>query len=90
MNTERENNIEFYYNSNRATASFTQGRYISRVKELAKRYPEECDIVQNSDGSVLAHFPTNWIKLNPPIELSDDQKKERADRLKKIREQRSI
>ena len=40
-----ENVIEFERNSSRATGTFCQGRYIGRIKKLAKERPEACQIV---------------------------------------------
>lgn len=53
-----ENAIEFITDSKRATVTFTQGRYKSRIKKLAESHPEECQIVaENQDGSLCAHIP---------------------------------
>ena len=53
-----ENMIEFLENQERAMVTFTQGRYKSRIRKLAKERPKECQIVaQNPDGSLCAHIP---------------------------------
>ena len=50
-----ENVIEFLRNQETATVTFCQPRFINKVKELSKRYPEEVKITaENSDGSLLA------------------------------------
>ena len=83
-----ENAIEFIKHSARATATFSQGRYISRIKKLAEKYPEECEIVaiNKSTGegeSICAHIPTAWIRITPPAvrELTEEQKEELTRRL---------
>ena len=83
-----ENAIEFIKHSKRATVTFSQGRYISRIKKLAEKYPEECEIVaiNKSTGeseSICAHIPTKWIKITPPAvrNLTEEQKAEIARRL---------
>ena len=61
-----ENVIEFTKDSSRATVTITQGRYKSRIEKLAAEHPEECEIVvKNRDGSMVAHFPVSWIRINP-------------------------
>ncbi|NBI87865.1 hypothetical protein D3Z47_17380, partial [Lachnospiraceae bacterium] len=61
-----ENVIEFVKDSERATVTFCQGRYKSRIKKLAAEHPEECEIVaENQDGSLCAHIPVALIKINP-------------------------
>lgn len=58
--------IEFIKDSERAAVTFCQGRYKSRIKKLAAERPEECEIVaENQDGSLCAHIPVAWIKINP-------------------------
>ncbi len=85
----KENNIEFLKGQQRATASFTQGRFISRIEKLAEQYPEEVEIVaHNSDGSICAHFPTKWIKINPPQKLSEERREELSKRMTELAEKK--
>ena len=83
-----ENAIEFMKYSERATVTFSQSRYITRIKELAEKHPKECEIVaiNKSTGegeSICAHIPTKWIKITPPAvrNLTEEQKTEIARRL---------
>ena len=79
-----ENVIEFTKDSKRASVTFCQGRYKSRIKKLAADRPEECQIVaENTDGSLCAHIPVAWIKINPTKQLSEEQRKEIAERFKR-------
>ena len=77
-----ENVIEFIRDENVATVTFTQGRYRSRIKTLAEKYPEECEVVaENPDGSICAHIPVKWIRINPGRDLTEEQREEIAKRL---------
>lgn len=79
-----ENVIEFVKDSERAAVTFCQGRYKSRIKKLAAERPEECEIVaENQDGSLCAHTPVAWIKINPTKQLSEEQRREIAERFKR-------
>ncbi|NBH99773.1 hypothetical protein D7Y41_32995 [Anaerotruncus sp. 1XD22-93] len=70
-----ENVIEFIKDSERATVTFCQGRYKSRIKKLAAERPEECEIVaENQDGSLCAHVPTTWIRISPPAARTETQR----------------
>ena len=78
-----ENAIEFIKHSARATVTFSQPRYISRIKKLAEKHPEECEIVAinkipNEGEIICAHVPTAWIRIAPPAvrELTDEQREE--------------
>ena len=58
-----ENAIEFIKHSKKVMVAFLQPRYISRIKELAWKHPEECEIVaiNKSTGEgegICAHSPT--------------------------------
>ena len=58
MDDFKENVIEFLLNDKMATVTLCQGRFVSKVKELAKKYPDEVKITHaNSDGSIVAHIP---------------------------------
>lgn len=84
--TDHENVIEFERDSKTATVTFCQGRYISRIKKLAERFPDDVEII--SDGkSLVAHIPSRWIKINPPkqLDLSDERREELAERLRNLR-----
>ena len=61
----RENAIEWINGQERVTVTLSQGRYISKVKRLAEKFPEEVEIVKiNKDGTILAHIPLSYIKIN--------------------------
>ena len=82
-----ENNVEFIKNTNVATAYFTQGKFINKLKKYAEEY-NECDVVENNDGSILAHFPVKWLKINPSRKLTEEQKAIASERFKKMWEKR--
>lgn len=65
MTDLRENAIEFLNNQKVATVTLSQGRFISRVRKLAKNFPDEVQIVaENKDGSIMVHMPTSYIRIN--------------------------
>lgn len=83
-----ENVIEFVKNADTATVTLCQGRYVSKLKRLAKEHPEEVHIYkENIDGSIVAHVPVSYIKLSAPPkrELTEDQRAELAERMRNAR-----
>lgn len=69
-----ENTIEFLKDEQTATVTFSQGRYKTKIRKLAAKRPEECQIMaENSDGSILAHIPVSWVKISPPRAVSKKQ-----------------
>lgn len=79
-----ENGIEFLKDSKTATVQFCQGRYKSRIKKLAEKYPDECGILaENPDGTLLAHIPVEWIRINPGVVLTEEQKQKKAETMRR-------
>ena len=79
-----ENGIEFLKDSKTATVQFCQGRYKSRIKKLAAERPEDCEILaENTDGTLLAHIPVEWVKIIPPRQLSEEEKQKRAEAMRR-------
>ena len=83
MLESRENAIEFLYGDKMATATFCSPRHINRVKKLAEQFPDECQIVvENSDSSIVAHFPVKWIRIQKPNQrdLTEEERAEIRER----------
>ena len=82
MADERENAIEWINGQDMVTVTLSQGRYISKVKKLAEKFPDEVKIVkENSDGTILAHIPLNYIKINRASrDLTEEEREELAER----------
>ena len=62
----------------------------NRCEELEKEFPDDVKIIaRNNDGSIFAHLPYSYIKINPPRKYSDETKKKAAERLNKMRAEKS-
>ena len=87
--TCQENAIEWINGDKEVWVTFSQKKFITRIKKHAKEYP--IHIYDNKDGSVYAKIPLSWIKISPPRkgrEFSEDEKAEAAERLRIAREKR--
>ena len=82
----QENCIEFLRGAKTATVCFSQGRYISKIKKLAEKYPEEVQITaENKDGSIVAHIPVSYIKINnSKREISEEERELLRERARNI------
>ena len=71
-----ENVIEFLKGQKTATVTLcTKTRLNSKIRKIAKERPDECQIdVENSDGSIVAHLPVKWIKINPSKIMTEEEK----------------
>ena len=86
--SSNENNIEFLRGQERATAYFTQRRFINRIKKFKEEHPDDVEIYENSDGSVLVHFPVKWIHITPSrkIQITEERRERLREQLKRVRE----
>ena len=82
---EQENCIEFLRGSKTATVTFSQGRFISKIEKLAEKFPDEVQIVARNKGSIVAHIPTSYIKINNRSrELSEEERNVLSERAKNL------
>lgn len=64
LNTQ-DNAIEWVLGDKQATVTFSQRKYIGKIKRLAKKFPEDVKIVfENADGSIVAHIPVSAVKIS--------------------------
>lgn len=75
FNKCRDNGVEWYTGDERVTATFSQRKWVSKIKKLADKRPADVEIVaENEDGSIVAHLPLSFIKISPPKQVSEEQK----------------
>lgn len=78
----QENVIEFINGDERAFVTFSERRFINLVKRLAKRYPADVKIIDETKSHIYASVPTSFVGLrNTKRELTEEQKKEIGERL---------
>lgn len=81
----RENVIEFLKGEQTITVTFSQRKYITKVKKMAKQYPDQVEIVaENEDGSLCAHLPLKALHLyiSKKREISEDEREQMRKRMK--------
>ena len=85
----KENNIEWITGDNTMSITLTSQRHITRIRKLAERKPEEVKIVANKDGSIYATLPLSYLKFNPPMDLTEEQKEKLRKRVRVAREKKA-
>ena len=59
-----ENVIEWITGDDFICCTFTQKKYINKVRKLADDTPENVPVlVENNDGSIFCHLPLKMLKL---------------------------
>ena len=65
MSEPRENVIGWVNGDDRISCTFSQKKYINKVRKLAKLYPENVRILaENSDGSITCYLSLKSLKLS--------------------------
>jgi nucleoside-triphosphatase THEP1 len=80
-----ENVIEWLTGSDSVLVTLNQKKYISKVKKLAETREDVVIKAENKDGSILASLPLKFIKISPPRQMSEEQRNQARERLKKYR-----
>lgn len=86
MRTTNEYALEWVQGDNMATVTAPEGSALgNKIMRLAEKYPNEVEVIH----SELFHIPAKWIKVNPPKQISDENRSKAKERLKAIRASRN-
>ena len=78
----RENVIYWVEGDKLATVNFiSSNRYASRLRELAKEFPEECKVFNDKKGVITGAVPIKAVKMNI-IKLDREYTDEDIERMK--------
>lgn len=67
----------------RASVTAPSGSWLkSRMLKLRDRNPDEVEVHENKDGSIVAYCPVKYIKVSPPRKVSEKQREEASKRFK--------
>ena len=80
----KENCIYWLNNDKVATVNFCQGRYISKIKQLAEKYPEKVKIRSEKNGVLVATVPKSAIHVTiREVNLTDEQREAMSERARR-------
>ena len=83
-----DNNFEWTLGEKVGCVTFSQKKFINKVKKYAKDYPDDVKIIAEYDDCITAHVPVSWFKFSPPRkgrEFTEEEKKAVSERLKNAR-----
>lgn len=66
-------------------------KFVNKLRQLKEQYPKEVNIKDYGDGTIGAKVPYSWFRfVGPPktINLTEEQRKAKAERMKKVREKK--
>lgn len=89
----QENMIEFIVGQKTATVTFSNRKYINRIKKLYEDRKDDFKyFVENDDGTVCAKIPLKWIRINPGSKtgrtMTDEQREAARIRFQNYQNQR--
>lgn len=86
----KETSIDKIVGEEYLTVYSNEKAIVNKIKELASKYPSEVTIIKKyEDGTINAHFPSNWFRfIKPPAKrnYTEEQRKAMGERMKKARE----
>ena len=85
----KENNIEWITGDSTMSVTLTSQRHINKIRKLAEKKPDEVKITTNKDGSIYATLPLSYLKFNPPMNLTEEQKEKLREKAKSMREKKA-
>lgn len=88
MKDIKETSIERIQGETFCTVFTSELKFVNQLKKWAQKQPEKVSIVvENSDGSILAHVPNEWFNFVGPkkqYNLSQEQREARAVRMREL------
>jgi hypothetical protein len=85
----RETSADYTVGNDFMTFYSAEPKWVSKVKKWKEKFPDDIDIrCENSDGSIVVHFPKSWFKISPKKQcnLSDEYKTIVAERMRNSRQ----
>ena len=78
MEINNENCIEWISNQHSITCTFSQLKWVNKVKQLQNKHPDKVKIIaENEDGSIVAKMPIKALKLSIiERDLSEEKREE--------------
>ena len=82
-----------YTNTETAYFSSDERRYVNKVRKLKEQYPEQVRIIaepEENNGCIYCELPSRWFTIRVPkkVDLTDEQKQERSERMRRVNEAR--
>ena len=88
MTDDFENAIEFLNGQKTATVTLYRGRLQNRILRLAEERPDEVAVIcrpEENNGFLFAHIPLKWLRIQPPKQMSEEQREKAKERLARVR-----
>lgn len=80
----KETSVDYLTCDDYAVFYSGETKWINKMRQYAKQYPDEVRIQQDNDWGLIAHIPRNWMKITPPrkLKLNAEELERRKERLR--------
>lgn len=70
--------------------STNRPKLIGSIKKAREKYPEAIKIIieEQPEGIFTAHIPNDWITVRPPLQLTNEERERRSERMKGLARKR--
>jgi hypothetical protein len=90
---ERETIINFNEDEKQASVYTFNQSLKKRLKKFAIDRPDECKMTSEGPEDAASFLvPKKWVRIKPPAQynLTDEQKQERAERMRRIHKEKQV
>lgn len=82
----KETAVSYISDEDHAIFCSSETKWINKITKLHEKYPSEVNVIYSAEdnhGTVYAHIPKSWLKINPPrqVNYTDEQRAALAERL---------
>lgn len=91
MKDVHETALNYLVEDEHMTFCTCEKKWINRINKLKEEHPDDVDITdypESNHGYMVVHLPKSWFTIRVPhkIELSEEEKLRRSERLRSLRE----
>lgn len=83
-----ENALEWLTGDEEITVTLFRGKLQKRILKLAEEHPDEVAVIcrpEENNGFLFAHIPLKWLRIQPPMQMSEEQREKAKERLARAR-----
>lgn len=81
---EQETIVNFNEESSRAEVYTYNKPLVRKLRLLSEKFPQDVVCVaEEDDGSITYRIPKQWIRINAPRQITEEQRAAMAERLRK-------
>lgn len=91
MSDFHETALNYLVEDEHMTFCTCERKWINKINKFKEEYPDDVEITdypESNYGYMVVHLPKSWFTIRVPrkVELSEEEKQRRSERLRSLRE----